>query len=176
MTVKLNFELDKRINSIDDIQTIICNDQGFIGCKGFFFDQFVQTKDLTKCKYGTLVDIDVNDSDDHCFKARDENGNDFVGYYRFFLPEVDLKPVEKTYKAFTIKEFIKKYPVGAVFKIRQKQKEKTETCVQYTGYKVYEQRIYLGITDFTFDELFENFEMSDQYQQDDTWIPFGVEE
>lgn len=174
MTVKLNFELDKRINSIDDIQTIICNDQGFIGCKGFFFDEFVKTKDLTKCHYGTLIDIDIKDSDDHCFKARDENGNDFVGYYRFFLPEVDLKPVEKKYRAFTIKEFQQKYSVGSVLKIRQKQNRFTESVVQYVGYKVYEDRIYLGITDFTLNELFENFEMIEP--QSDTWHPFGVEE
>lgn len=31
MTVKSNFELDDRIKSIDDIQTILCNNRGFIG-------------------------------------------------------------------------------------------------------------------------------------------------
>lgn len=82
MTVKSNFQLDDRIKSTNDIQTIVCNNLGFIGCKGFFFDEFIQTKDLTKCDYGTLVDIN-GDSDDHCFKARDENGNERIGYYRF---------------------------------------------------------------------------------------------
>lgn len=101
MTVKSNFELDKRIKSINDIQSIICNDYGFIGCKGFFFDNFVQAKDLTKCKYVTLVDIDDNDGgNDQCFKVRDKNGNNFVGYYRFFIPENALKPVEKKYRPY----------------------------------------------------------------------------
>ena len=161
-------ELDKRIKSIDDIQSIICNDLGFIGCKGYFFDNFVQAKDLTKCHYGTLVDIN-GDSDDHCFKATDKKG-----YYRFFIPESSLTTIKKNYRPFTIKEFIQKYPVGSVFKIRLTRERLAETCVQYVGYKIYEDKIYLGITDFTLDELFENFEMIEP--NGDTWIPFGIKE
>ena len=46
MAVKSNFELDDRIKSIDDIQTIVCNNHDFIGCDGFFFDNFVQAKKI----------------------------------------------------------------------------------------------------------------------------------
>ena len=90
----------------------------------------------------------------------------------YILPCEWVKESEKKYRAFTIKEFQQKYSVGSVFQIRQKQNRFTESVVQYTGYKVYEERIYLGITDFTLDELFENFEKL----VDGDWKPFGVEE
>lgn len=132
MTVKSNFKLDDRIKSIDDIQTIVCNNRGFIGCKGFFFDVFVKTKDLTKCHYGTLVDID-GDSDDHCFKARDKNGNDLIGYYRFFIPEKLLKPIKKKYRPFSLAEWIGQHTIGDVIRYRCKS-QKIELCHVYVGY------------------------------------------
>ena len=175
MTVKSNFELNKRINSIDDIQTIICNDQGFIGCKGFFFDQFVQTKDLTKCKYGTLVDIDVNDSDDHCFKARDENGNDFVGYYRFFLPESLLKEVK--YRPLTKDEFMRMFNNGVFGQWITMKSVVTENeyYMQVTGCFTSEldvTYVCLGSLDFSFETLFKDFQWKDS---DGNWRVFGVE-
>ena len=51
----MSLKLDKRIKSIDDIQTILHFDVNCIGCKGYFFDEFIQTKDLSKCRYGEYV-------------------------------------------------------------------------------------------------------------------------
>ena len=94
--------------------------------------------------------------------------------FDYCLPCEWVKVPEKKYRPFDIKEFIKKYPVGSVFQIRQKREAITETCVQYVGYKIFQQKIYLGITDFTLDELFESFEMIEP--NGDTWMPFGIEE
>ena len=40
-------KLDSRIKSIDDIHTILHYDVDCIGSKGYFFDEFVQTTDLS---------------------------------------------------------------------------------------------------------------------------------
>ncbi len=177
MTVKSNFKLDKRIKSINDIQSIICNGYGFIGCKGFVFDNFVQAKDLTKCKYGTLVDIDVNDGDDHCFKIRDENGNDLVGYYRFFIPEKLLKPIEKKYRAFTLAELLGQYKFGDVVLYRLKGCEVVEHSmligfqsspdedIPGNGY------VLIGYCRYGLKELFNNYELNYRNK----WQPFGIE-
>lgn len=184
MTVKSNCELDTRIKSIDDIQTIICNNHGFIGCKGFFFDLLVQTKDLTKCHYGTLVDIDINGySDDHCFKARDENGNDFLGYYRFFLPEKLLKPVEKKYRPFSIEEWKFKHSFGETILYRYKGTycdKHREVETMYLGYvkpldgitdEAGKGELILGDGCHELQNLFDNYEM----WVDGSWKPFGIE-
>lgn len=177
MTVKSNFELDKRIKSINDIQSIICNDYGFIGCKGFFFDNFVQTKDLTKCKYGTLVDINVVDNDDHCFKARDENGNVFVGYFRFFIPESSLISVKKKYRPYkNVQELFEDVGVyiGDTIHFRSKAKE-TENHALITSYitlKSGTEKLCLGgAYYYTMHELFDLFELRSRGE----WQPFGVE-
>ena len=169
-------KLDKRIKSINDIQSIICNDQGFIGCKGFFFDLLVQTKDLTKCHYGTLVDIDIHGySDDHCFKARDENGNDFVGYYRFFLPESLLKEVK--YRPLTKDEFIRMFNNGIFGQwITMKNVvAENEYYMQITGCFTSELDIVyvcIGSLHFSLENLFKDFQWKDS---DGNWRVFGVE-
>ena len=179
MTVKSNFKLDDRIKSIDDIQTILCNNNDFVGCKGFFFDNFVQAKNLTKCHDGTLVDIDVKNSDDHCFKARDEKGNERIGYYRFFIPESLLKPIEKKYRAFTLAEWVDQHEIGEVIHCRNEHKQ--EFYVMYTGYVIDNGediqdtrttgRIMLINMGYLLQELFERYEICINGE----WKPFGIE-
>lgn len=177
MTVKSNFKLDDRIKSIDDIQTILCNNNDFVGCKGFFFDNFVQAKNLTKHDYGTLVDIDVKNSDDHCFKARDKNGNERIGYYRFFIPEKLLKPVEKKYRPFTGIEFAEKFDlwVGHIIRIRDlfdNAGQEYEYKIMFVGYRWYKGIFEVFINGCWIDlvTLFKLYE----YQEDGEWKKFGV--
>lgn len=175
MTVKSNFELDDRINSIDDIQTILCNNNDFVGCEGYFFDEFIQTKDLTKCDYGTLININ-GESNDLCFKARDEKG---IGYYRFFIPEKLLKPVEKQYRAFTLAEWVDQHEIGEVIHCRNEYKQ--EFHVMYTGYVIENGeediqdnrttgRIMLINMGYLLQELFERYEICINGE----WKPFGI--
>lgn len=171
-------ELDKRIKSIDDIQTILCNNNDFVGCKGYFFDNFVQAKKLTKHDYGTLVDIDVKNSNDHCFKAKDENGNKPLGYYRFFIPEKLLKPAEKKYRPYTLAEWIDQHEIGEVIKFKNSHNQ--EFNVMYTGFIVdhgkdiqdirTKGQIMFVSSAYTLQELFEHYEI----YVDGEWKKFGV--
>ena len=177
MAVKSNFELDDRIKSIDDIQTIVCNNHDFIGCDGFFFDNFVQAKKLTKCHYGTLVNIDGNNSDDLCFKAKDDKR---IGYYRFFIPESLLKPVEKKYRPYTLAEWVDQHEIGEVIHFRNKD-YKQEFYAMYVGYVVDNGediqdtrttgRIMLMTWAYFLENLFEDYEICINGE----WKPFGIE-
>jgi len=180
MTVKSNFELDDRINSIDDIQTILCNNNDFVGCKGYFFDEFVQTKDLSKCRYGELIDITTHDDrNDLCFKAEYEEG--LVGFYRFFIPEKLLKPVEKKYRPYALAEWIDQHEIGEVITFRNRQGQ--EFHVMYTGYVIDNGeediqdirttgRIMLINIGYFLENLFKDYEICVNGE----WKPFGMEE
>ena len=167
-------ELDKRIK--EGKRPLTCFDvkeaKQFIGKKGYFSHYIDNYADLKNTVLGTLGG--TGDTFHESFCCTEQPFDNY--YYEFFIPAEYVKPEEpeKKYRAFTIKEFQQKYSVGSVLKIRQKQNRFTESVVQYAGYKKYEERIYLGITDFILDELFENFEMIEP--QSDTWHPFGVEE
>ena len=171
-------ELDKRIKDISTIQTILQHDVNCIGCKGYFFDEFIQTKDLSKCRYGELIDITTHDDrNDLCFKAEYEEG--LVGFYRFFIPEADLKPVEKKYRAFSLAEWIEHHEIGEVIHYRDKD-YKQKFCVMYSGYIIDEGediqdvrtigRIVFMFTAYFLEELFKDYEI----EMNGEWQPFGV--
>ena len=163
-------ELDKRIKDISTIQTILRYDVNCIGCKGYFFDEFIQTKDLSKCRYGELIDITTHDyRNDLCFKAEYEEG--LVGFYRFFIPEADLKPVEKKYRAFTLTEWINQHEIGQIIHYRSKSEE-VEAHIMYMGTYHHKNKgtIVLGVASYTLDCLFEECEL----EIDGEWMPFGV--
>ena len=162
--------LDKRIKDISTIQTILRYDVNCIGCKGYFFDEFIQTKDLSKCRYGELIDITTHDyRNDLCFKAEYEEG--LVGFYRFFIPEADLKPVEKKYRAFTLTEWINQHEIGQIIHYRSKSEE-VEAHIMYMGTYHHKNKgtIVLGVASYTLDCLFEECEL----EIDGEWMPFGV--
>lgn len=175
-------ELDKRIKEISTIQTILQHDVNCIGCKGYFFDDLVKTADLSKCAYGTLVDIvDINgDSDDHCFKARDKNGNECLGYFKFFISEADLKPVEKKYRPYSLEEFSNIFKVGDLVVFRYKDSDEVK-CAMFTGYITDVERIddktpgacelMLGCFHYSLLDLFKDFERF----YNGRWWSFGTE-
>ena len=166
-------ELDKRIKEgktyLDCYDTEIA--KKFIGKECYLSDGVASFANIDNLNKATLMKVD--DRDMRPYKLETTRGH-YGAWSPFILPCEWIKPEEpeKKYRAFTIKEFQQKYSVGSVLQIRQKQNRFNESFVQYVGYKVYEDRIYLGITDFTLDELFENFEMIES--QSDTWQPFGV--
>ena len=164
--------LDKRIKDISTIQTILRYDVNCIGCKGYFFDEFIQTKDLSKCRYGELVDITTHDDrNDLCFKAEYEEG--LVGFYRFFIPEADLKPVEKKYRPYTMKEFLREYSIGeSIFKIRDKRDPEHIYQFLYIGHS--NSLVYLGGWALSLQDFFNYYESGDGIGDEETWQPFGV--
>ena len=165
-------ELDKRIKDISTIQTILRYDVNCIGCKGYFFDEFIQTKDLSKCRYGELIDITTHDyRNDLCFKAEYEEG--LVGFYGFFIPEADLKPVEKKYRPYTMKEFLREYSIGeSIFKIRDKRDPEHIYQFLYIGHS--NSLVYLGGWALSLQDLFNYYESGDGIGDEETWQPFGV--
>lgn len=174
-------EVDKRIKDIGTIQTILHYDVNCIGCKGYFFDEFVDTKDLSRCcRYGELIEIDFGrDQNDLCFKAELKNGN--TNFFRFFISEADLKPVEKKYRPFSLEEFLKIFHVGDLIHFRRKNDDEVKVAM-FTGYITDVDRIddktpgavelMLGIFHYSlfslFDDGFEVFFMN-------KWQPFGIE-
>lgn len=83
--------LDKRIKSLSDILT--CFDvqkaSQFLGQEGYFSDGLEYYRCLASKKYGVLTEIKDSDCP---FK---EGNNE---YWRFFIPESRLKPVEPVEK------------------------------------------------------------------------------
>ena len=171
-------ELDKRIKDIGTIQTILRYDVNCIGCKGYFFDEFVQTKDLSKCRYGELIDITTHDDrNDLCFKAEYEEG--LVNFYRFFIPESDLT-IKKKYRPFSLDEFLKIFKVGDLVEFRYKDSDEVK-CAMFTGYITDVDRIddknpgscelMLGCFHYSLLSLFKECELF----LDGEWQPFGIE-
>lgn len=174
MTKKSNLTLDKRIKSIDDIQTCLEYDDKFINEKGYFFDNFVQAKNLTKCHYGTLVDIYGNNSDDNCFKISYESW-ERIDYFRFFIPESLLKPVEKKFRPYKdVEEFFNDVgcTLGDVIRFRKKDTTEEEYHTLLTGFKG-DARVNIGLGDggyYSLNDLFSLFEL----YTSNGWKPFGV--
>lgn len=161
-------ELDKRIKDISTIQTILQHDVNCIGCKGYFFDEFVQTKDLSKCRYGELIDITTHDDrNDLCFKAEYEEG--LVGFYRFFISEADLRPVEKKYREYKdLDEFfdVTGLEIGDLIKLKFPGNNVAELLIVGGC----DNGLFIGIHKYTFKQLFEIVEISISGE----WQPFGV--
>lgn len=175
-------ELDKRIKDIGTIQTILHYDVNCIGCKGYFFDEFVDIKDLSRCCcYGELIEIDfARDQNDLCFKAELKNGN--TSFFRFFIPEADLKPVEKKYRPFSLNEFLNEHEIGDKITYRLKLDEQPEDFIRnkvmICGYQIVtgnantpgEGFINLGGSLISLQALFNNYELNYLNK----WQPFGV--
>lgn len=182
MTKKSNLTLDKRIKSIDDIQTCLEYDDKFINEKGYFFDNFVQAKNLTECHYGRLVDICGNNSDDNCFKVSYESWNERIDYFRFFIPESLLKPVENKYRPFSIEDWKLKHSIGETILYRYNGTycdDHREAEVMYLGYVkpldgvtdvAGKGELILGNESLGLQNLFNNYEM----WVNGDWQPFGV--
>ena len=173
-------ELDERIKDRTGIQTCISFDKKYIGKKGFFFDEFCQLIDLkAKCCYGTLIDINETDvANDLCFKAT----SDKTGYncfFRFFIPESLLKPIEKKYRPYTLAEWADKHEIGEIIHFSYKD-GRQEFNVMYTGYVIEHGediqdvrtigRIMLLGAAYFLEDLFENYVICINGE----WQPFGV--
>ena len=167
-------ELDKRIKKLSDILTCFDVQKAgqFLGHEGYFADVNSSYQSLDNRAYGILTEIKDTA---YPFKM---NNND---YWRFFIPEIRLKPKEKKLRPYTLMEFCDKFPVGLPIKYRRKGNEGWERYLILNGYRhEHEQRndrtityIYIGNNPFTLDELFNEYEWQEHYTED--FKPFGVE-
>lgn len=170
-------KLDKRIKSSSDILTSFDFDiekaKQFLDQKGYFADDLYCFVDLRSCSYGTLANI----LDDlyNTFQM-EEDGI----YHSYFIPERFLKPKEKKYRPYTLQEFKDIFTIGQPIKYRRKGNVGLENEIVLDGYS-HEQRgdqiftyIFIGVEEYTLQELFENYEWQKHYTED--FQPFGVEE
>lgn len=166
-------ELDKRIKSINDIQTVVSSNKKFIGKMGYLAENIGKFKDLSKCAYG---EISVYREDDKCFCClRKFTSGIHTTWYPYFISEDDLLPKEpeKKYRAYTLKEFIGDMNLGLGPWIRMRPVGTNKECkFLYTGYRETEvgEYICLGCYQFDFISLFKNYEIYINGE----WQPFGV--
>lgn len=169
-------KLDERIENERLIYTPFTTTKPKLHEKGYFTDDIHSFVDLENCKYGELIDHDGLDYPyPYCCESNDGCGdeNTEVNWYAFYIPESSLKPKEKQkhYRPFkdTREFFIKtNFEEGDLMHIRSK--DKIEYWVMLVGWT--DIGLMLGTENFTFDKLFEKFELWDG----EKFKPFGVEE
>ena len=145
----------------------------YIGQKGYFTNNIDFFKNIDLCIYGTLEEVYGDQADS--FQMRDNRK-----YFRYFIPEYFVMPKEKQYRPYTLMEFTEKFTMGQPIKFRPKGKVGYERFLILNGYE-HEQRgeqtftyIYIGLSGYTLDELFNAYEWQEHYTED--FEPFGVEE
>ena len=172
-------KLDKRIENERLIYTPFTSNKPKLHEKGYFTDDIHTFTDLENCdcRYGELVEHDdVDYAYPYCCESDDGcgDGGTTCDWFAFYIPESSLKQKEKQkqYRPFkdTREFFIKtNFEEGDLIHIRSK--DKIEYWLMLVGWT--NNRIKLGTDDFTFENLFENFELWDG---EENFIPFGVEE
>jgi len=172
-------KLDKRIENERLIYTPFTTNKPKLHEKGYFTDDIHTFTDLENCdcRYGELVEHDdVDYAYPYCCESDDGcgDGGTTCDWFAFYIPESSLKQKEKQkqYRPFkdTREFFIKtNFEEGDLIHIRSKNK--IEYWLMLVGWT--NNRIKLGTDDFTFENLFENFELWDG---EENFIPFGVEE
>ena len=178
MTVKSQVSLDKRIKSIDDVQTCLCYDDSYIGERGYFASDLCDLSDLSCCSHDTLAQIISDGAGDDIFRTPHDVDYDNWGS-RFFVPERLLRPVEKKWRAYTLAEWVEQHEIGEVIRFRNSQNQ--EFNVMYTGYVIDHGedvqdirttgRIMLINMGYFLEELFKDYEICINGE----WQPFGTE-
>ena len=160
-------KLDKRIKSKEDILTCFDIEKAgqFLGHKGYFANVNSSYQNLDNKAYGILTEIK-----DAAYSFKMDNNE----YWRFFIPEIILKPKEKKFRPCTLDDF--GLNIGDLIRFRRKDDHNSEICTMYTGYVKYKGivKVQLGAGYYSFDELFNNYEWFDK--DSNTWEMFGVEE
>lgn len=173
-------ELDKRI--VPGKRPLSCFDteqaMQFIGKKGYFSHYIDNYADLKNTVLGTLTS--TGDTFHESFCCTEEPFDNY--YYEFFLPaewvrEEKTEP-EPKYRPYTIKDFEKAFlneEFDDFIIFRDKHDHDNVYTMRYNGNYTrgkYEY-ICLGAKNYSFEILFENYEVADY---DGNWQPFGVKE
>ena len=109
-----------------------------------------------------------------CFKTSINGGDG--GDWKYFLPAEWVKEPEKKYRPYTIKDFEKAFlndEFDDFIIFRDKHNPDDIYTMRYNGNfkKGQFEYICLGAKNFSFESLFENYEVADY---DGDWQPFGV--
>ena len=172
-------ELDKRI--IKGKRPLNCFDteqaKQFIGKQCYFSDDARDFMNLDKADGDTLFYVaelqNIWTAEEYCFA---DNSND----WRYILPlewvtEEKTEP-EPKYRPYTIKDFRKAFvneKLDVFIILRDKHNPDDIYTLRYNGSvrKGQFEYIYLGAKIFSFESLFENYEVANY---DGDFVPFGV--
>lgn len=146
----------------------------FIGTDCYFSDKPSDFADLSKCQVGKLMSLDAVSG---MFGA--SKNNSYAVFY-FCLPcewvKEEKSEPEPKYRPYTIKDFEKAFlndEFDDFIIFRDKHDHGNVYTMRYNGNYTrgkYEY-ICLGAKNFSFESLFENYEVVDY---DGDWQPFGV--
>ena len=169
-------ELDKRIKEGKRPLTCFDTEQAmqFIGKQCYFSDDATHFMDLDKADGDSMFYVaelqNIWTAEEYCFA---DNSND----WRFILPFEWVKPEEseepeKTYRPYTVMEFIKEYPLGSHLHFRPKDKliemhrliDGYNDCLNGAG------TLFMCGAMYSMRELYDNYDIF----RDGEWQPFGV--
>lgn len=97
--------------------------------------------------------------------------------FKYMTPIDNVKDAKIDFKPYDLEIFLKHHEVGNILYIREKTKPNDILCRMFNGYDMpsensqLKETVILGGCFYTFEELFTNFEISEQGK----WLPFGVE-
>ena len=184
-------ELDKRIKALTDIQSVtsILNNRD-LDKKGYFADHIAEFKDLSKCMYGEFVEYREHEQ---CFLCEIDHydGTFDHTYYRYFIPEDSLLPVEKPekkYRPYSLNEFLNEHEIGdkITYRTCRFKESKEQEFIRYKamicGYQIMKGEantpgkgfINLGGYWVSLQVMFDDYETPNSYLYPEVWEPFGV--
>ena len=169
-------ELDKRIK--EGKRPLTCFDlkeaEQFIGKDGYFAHEMEGFENLDCCYFSRLLGFDTCDKSIPFAVANASRD------YEFFIPaewvtEEKTEP-EPKYRPYTIKDFEKAFLNGEFedfIIFRDKNNPEDVYTMRYNGNfrKGEFEYICLGAKNFSFESLFENYEVANY---DGDFVPFGV--
>lgn len=142
--------------------------------EGYFADSIAELDCKIQGEYkNILTDIFASDTD----RASCPFGNDDEETWSLFLPTEKVKEVEepkkwRAFKDFNEFKFWTGKKVGSVIVYRDKlTNDELEAVI--TRSKLYENFVEIGAVEYTFKELFDQWEWLSNRNE---WQPFGVEE
>lgn len=167
-------KLDKRI--IEGKKPLDCFDseyaKQFIGKKGFFANELDQFCDLSKMNEATLKNVWQNET--CCFFP-----SAIAMMFKYFLPSEWVNMEEPEWRPYLIDEWLQEHNFGDVIEFRTKINHVELTAMfigMDSGPQNSETRIMLGCNAYSFDSLFEHYELLDKTNDGKfAWKPFGVE-
>ena len=164
----MSIDLDKRIikgkkplTAFDEIES------KFIGTDCYFSDKAIDFGDLSNCQIGCLLS---RNSISGTFNATKNNS---YAVFNYCLPAEWVKDAEKTYRPYTLNEFVNQYSLGDEIIVRLKDKER----ISHKLFVEYDENdddnmVCLGSIWYELAELYDSFEI----YTGEGWKPFGVEE
>lgn len=139
----------------------------FINEKCYFGEDITDFEDISKLPCSMLYSVDNSSAPYDYYKEGILHSTGFI------LPCAWVKEPEKTYRPYTVMEFIKEYPLGSYLHFRPKSNtmEMYRLIDGYNDYKDGRGTLFMCGAGFSMSELYDNYEIF----KDGEWVPFGIE-